>query len=138
MIYTLDSNTISYMLRKEGHTLSNFTKEIVELGNHYAIPFIVAHEIKRWLFYKPTQMTKDYSKKFNELFNAVKHRAEMPEIVWDKATYLYIDLKSKGALISNSDIIIAAYCIVNDYTLATRNTKDFNRIDDLNLVNWFD
>ena len=138
MIYTLDSNTISYMLRKEGNVLSNFNKEIAELRNHYAIPFIVAHEVKRWLLYKPTKIIKDYNEKFNGLFNSVKHRAEMPEIIWDKATDIYIDLKSRGQLIGNSDIIIAAYCIVNNHMLVTRNTDDFNRINGLKHVNWFD
>ena len=36
----------------------------------------------------------------------------------------------------DGDIFIAAYCIVNDYTLVTDNTRDFSRIDGLKYVNW--
>lgn len=36
----------------------------------------------------------------------------------------------------DSDILIAAYCIVNDYTLVTDNTSDFERIEGLKFVNW--
>jgi tRNA(fMet)-specific endonuclease VapC len=41
-------------------------------------------------------------------------------------------------VIGDADILIAAYCLVNDYTLVTNNTNDFNRIDGLKLVNWKD
>jgi len=138
MTYALDSNTISYMIRNEGNTLKNFTLEIVEHGNHYAIPFIVTHEVKRWLLYKPTKAEKEYINKFNALFTSVKTRAEMSEFVWHKATEIYILLKSRGQLICNSDILIAAYCLANDYTLVTRNIGDFKRIDGLKYVNWFE
>jgi len=62
----------------------------------------------------------------------------MPAAVWNKAAEIYIALKQKGQLIKESDILIAAYCLINNYTLATRNTRDFSRINGLNLVNWFD
>jgi len=138
MIYALDSNTISYMLREEGNTLNNFVQEIVERKNGYAIPFIVAHEIERWLLYRPTRETMMYLDKFAKFFGRVRNKAEIPETVWNKATEIYISLKAGGKLIGNADILIAAYCLVNDYTLVTRNTKDFERIEGLKLVNWFE
>ena len=36
----------------------------------------------------------------------------------------------------DGDIFIAAQCIVNDYTLVTDNTGDFERINGLKTVNW--
>jgi len=137
MIYALDSNTISNILRNEGETRNNYTHEIIELGNRCAIPFMVMHEVKRWLIYKPTKTTKVYNNEFDIWFSSVKHRAEMPIKVWEKATEIYITLKAKGQLIGNADILIASYCLVNDYTLVTRNTKDFVRIDGLKCVNWY-
>ena len=62
----------------------------------------------------------------------------MPIEVWNKAAEIYISLKQKGQLIKEADILIAAYCLVNGYTLVTRNIKDFIRIDDLNFINWYD
>jgi predicted nucleic acid-binding protein len=38
----------------------------------------------------------------------------------------------------DGDIFIASHCIVNGYTLVTNNTKDFNRIEELKIVNWKD
>jgi len=134
--YVLDSNTISYMLRSEGDVRTNFAAEL-NRGNEYAIPFIVMHEVKRWLLYKSTKTLKVYNQEFDGLFSLARHNAEMPIGLWEKATDIYITLKSKGQLIGNSDILIAAYCMVNDYTLVTRNTDDFKRIDGLKFTNWF-
>ena len=137
MIYALDSNTISYALRHEGNARKNFTREIMERGNEYAISFMVMHEVKRWLLYKPTKILIKYNEEFDGLFQPVKHTAEMPCSVWEKATEIYNSLQSKGQLIKDADILIASYCIVNGYTLVTRNAKDFERIEDLKFVNWY-
>ncbi|MCL2169787.1 MAG: PIN domain-containing protein [Defluviitaleaceae bacterium] len=135
--YTLDSNTISYMLRNEGDAQRNFVREIDVFGNKYTIPFIVMHEVKQWLTYRPTKTSKERNEKFDELFAKVIVQAEMPINVWEKATEIYIELRSKGQMIGGADILIAAYCLVNGYTLVTRNIKDFERIEGLRLVNWF-
>ena len=137
MIYALDSNTITYILRDEGKVRSNFNYEIIECDNYYAIPFMVMHEVKRWLLYKPTKTLKAYNQEFDKLFLSVKHRAEIPISVWEKTTDVYIALKSKGQLIGNADILIASYCLVNNYTLITRNISDFERIDGLKFNNWY-
>ena len=138
MIYTLDTNTISYLLRGEGNIEKHFHREIIQAGNYYAIPLIVVFEIKRWLLDKPTKQLRDFAQQFDILFENVEEVAEMPIEVWDKAAEIYIALKQKGQLIKEADIIIAAFCLINSYTLATRNMKDFERIDGLKLVNWFE
>ena len=135
--YALDSNTVSYLLRNEGEVRNNFARTMEYYGNHYAIPYVVAHEVKSWLLYKPSKATKEYNQEFDELFLCVKHRAEMPAAVWEKATEIHIKLRSRGQLIGSADILIAAYCLVNGYVLVTRNTKDFERIDGLKIVDWF-
>lgn len=43
------------------------------------------------------------------------------------------DLRHKGQLISDPDILIAATAIHHDLTLLTRNVKDFQRIPELKL-----
>ena len=138
MIYALDTNTISNLLRGEGNVKNNFQQEIIRAGNFYTIPLIVVFEIKRWLLDKPSKQLQDFARQFELLFQSVETEAEMPADVWNKAAEIYVALKQKGQLIKEADMLIAAYCLVNGYTLATRNIKDFNRIDGLNLVNWFD
>ena len=137
MIYALDTSTISYYLRGEGRVNENFHQEIITSGNVYTISYFSAYEIMRWLNYKPTRITQFYATKFDLMFKNVSGLADMPGAVWDKAVEVYIALQSKGQLIGDADILIAAYCLVNDYTLVTRNISDFNRIDGLKVVNWF-
>ena len=136
--YVLDTNTISYFLRDEGNVRQHVRQEFSDYGNSYAIPFVIFYEAKRWLLYKPTKILKDYNKKFDVLFQGVQDTAEMPIEVWKKATEIYMQLQRKGQLIKDADILIASYCIVHDYTLVTRNKSDFERIDGLKFVNWYD
>ena len=136
MTYALDTNTVSYFLRGEGNVRYYYDKEILQSGNCYAIPLAVVYEINRWLQYKPDKDKKNFGQEFDALFHNVRDTAEMSHDVWKKAVEIYIELKSKGKLIGDADILIASYCVVNNYTLVTRNISDFERIYSLKLVNW--
>ncbi len=46
------------------------------------------------------------------------------------------DLRSKGKIIEDFDILIASIAIVNSCILITNNTDHFERIDDLQIENW--
>jgi len=137
MTYVLDTNTISYFLRGEGNVGNCFQKEVVSAGNPYTIPYIVAYEIWRWLHDKPTGQIKAFARQFDILFTNVQDKAEMSASIWRKAADVYINLKQKGQLIGDADILIAAYCLVNNYTLVTNNSSDFDRISGLNHINWY-
>jgi len=137
MTYVLDTNTVSYFLRGEGNVDRCFQQEVVHAGNPYAIPYVVAYEIWRWLHDKPTGQIKAFTQQFDILYTNVQAKAEMSASVWKKAADVYIALKQRGQLIGDADILIAAYCIVNNYTLVTNNSSDFNRISGLNHVNWY-
>ncbi|GHU53286.1 hypothetical protein FACS1894200_13840 [Spirochaetia bacterium] len=52
------------------------------------------------------------------------------------AARIYADLKKRGLLIEDADILIAAFCIQNDYILVTNNSKHFKNIGNLNSINW--
>ena len=136
MVYALDTNTISFLLRGEVKVVKCFQKEIVKVGNPYVIPPIVYFEIRRWLLNKPTKALYVFSQHFDRMFGNVKNKADMSSSVWDKAVDIYISLKDKGQLIGDADILIAAYCIDNDYTLVTDNERDFGRINEIKIVNW--
>ena len=135
--YVLDTNTLSYFLRGEGNVRENMKREISERGNSYSIPYTVFYEVKRWLLYKPTRLLKEYNQKFDTMYQSVEDSADMPFNVWKKAIEVYISLQGKGQLIGDADILIASYCLINDYTLVTRNTSDFERIDGLKFVSWY-
>jgi tRNA(fMet)-specific endonuclease VapC len=46
------------------------------------------------------------------------------------------DLKLKGCMIEDFDILIASIAIANQYIIVTNNDKHFSRIENLSLENW--
>ena len=50
------------------------------------------------------------------------------------AAEIYNELKKKGNLIGNQDILIAGICITHDIPIITRNTSHFSRISRLRML----
>ncbi|MES0489221.1 MAG: hypothetical protein ABUK01_04465 [Leptospirales bacterium] len=45
-------------------------------------------------------------------------------------------LERKGEPIGPYDLMIAATAMMNDYVLVSNNTREFKRIENINLVDW--
>ena len=136
MIYALDTNTISFLLRpsRNQEVVHRFEK-IIEQGDGYVIPPVSHYEVNWYLIRK--NATAQLSV-FNELYAGSSARLNMGEAEFIKAAEIRADLEARGLPVGNkdADIFIAAYCIVNGYTLVTDNVKDFERIAGLSVVNW--
>jgi len=130
MIYALDSNVISYALRKDKAILDRIA-EAARQGNDIIIPPIAYYEVRRWLNVTGATSKERY---FNELCgNAV---ASLDVAALKKAAQIYADLHRKGRPTSDADILIAAFCIVNQCVLVTNNERHFSDIDELKKTNW--
>ena len=57
---------------------------------------------------------------------------------WEKAADIYALSRKNGKPIEDTDILVAAFCIVNNYTLVTNNVKHFEDVDGLIFKKWFD
>jgi len=55
--------------------------------------------------------------------------------VLEKATAIYVELKQRGELLPDADILIAAVAQVHDLVVVT-DDNHFNRISGLRLENW--
>ena len=60
---------------------------------------------------------------------------------WDESAgeeyaRLYVKLKRKGMMIGNMDLLIASHAKSLGATLVTNNTKEFERVEGLQLENW--
>jgi len=134
MIYAFDSNIISGILKRDEAIINKYREEAMR-GGDFIIPPIVFYEVQRGLLAKNL---------FNRLekFENFCQNLEIGEFnfeIWQKAAQIHAMLSQQGKPIGgkyDGDVFIAAYCIVNDYTLVTNNTKDFGRIDGLKFVNW--
>jgi len=54
-----------------------------------------------------------------------------------QAAQIRVELEKQGNPIGPYDILIAATAIANRATLVTHNTKEFSRIENLLIVDWF-
>ena len=137
MIYALDSNTISFLLRRDKNqtVAKRFEDEIVNGGNYYVIPPLSYYEIYWYLIRKKATVQMRI---FNDLYAGALVEINMKESEFIKAAEIRADLEERGLPIGNkdADIFIAAHCIINNYTLVTDNTSDFERISGLDIVNW--
>jgi len=60
----------------------------------------------------------------------------MESLVADHYADIRADLASKGNLIGNNDLWIAAHVRALDKTLVTNNLKEFSRVNGLKMENW--
>ena len=134
MIYALDTNIISFLLRpvKNPDVVGQFER-ILERSEGYIIPPQCYFEIKWHLLWKDAPVQMDV---FESLYQKSSTKVNMGEAEYIKASQIKADLLRRGTPIGDADIYIAAYCIVNNYLLVTDNESDFKRIDGLKYVNW--
>jgi predicted nucleic acid-binding protein len=129
--YALDTNIVSYYLKKNQKIINKVSNEIDD-NNIIIIPPIVYFEIKRWLL-SNNAMVKLAA------FDALCARSGIGVIdkeILEIAVSLYADLRKRGITIEDADILIAAYCIKNGYILVTNNIKHFANIEGLKIANW--
>jgi len=101
-------------------------------GNSIVVPPLVYYEVKRGL--ASIQATRQMKKfeAFCELFPV----GELGDYLLEEAIDIYVQERKAGRNTEDADIFIATFCIHNDYTLVTDNTRHFDNIADLHLANW--
>lgn len=60
----------------------------------------------------------------------------LPEIAAETYGRTRFELESKGRLIGNNDLWIAAHALASELILVTNNEKEFRRINGLRIENW--
>jgi len=56
---------------------------------------------------------------------------EVDIAIWKRAASIWAALRKMGKIVGDADILIAACCLENGYTLVTYNTKHFIDINGL-------
>ena len=131
MTYALDTNVLISMAIPS-HPVRARRNAAVAEGNSLVIPRVAHYEMLRgFLCYSAPAKEESY-RNFSSTFPVGK----ITEQVWQRATQIYAELHKKHFTVKDADILIAAFCLVNEYTLVTDNTKDFENINDLQMVNW--
>lgn len=134
MLYILDTDICSYIIRKQPPQVLLALDASVQQGHEIAISAITYAEL---LFgAKRSGNPGKHSTLINELCERLHDI-----IAWDaRAAEQFADLQTlllnQGTPIGANDTLIAAHVLSLDATLVTNNTKHFGKAPGLNLVNW--
>ena len=131
MMYALDTNIISHILRGDKDVKQRWRQEESE-GNRSVIPLMVYYEVRRGLL---AHDATNKMRAFEELCVTLGIN-NLTVADMNTASNIYAEHKNSGTLIDDTDILIAAQCITHSYTLVTHNTRHFERIEGLQLVDW--
>tara|TARA_R110000868_G_scaffold158036_3_gene385783 strand:- start:32692 stop:33096 length:405 start_codon:yes stop_codon:yes gene_type:complete len=131
MKYLLDTCTISDYARKHAATLDHITQASPK---DFAISSVTEMEVHYGFQYSP-ERAKAFVKATTALMDAI---TILPFDSRDAqlAGELRAALRKKGTPIGPYDLLIAATAINHNLTLVSANTKEFERISQLSLVNW--
>ena len=127
----LDTNIVSYIMREDENVIKNWKSE-EKRGNRSVIPLMVYYEVKRGLVANGASVRL---RLFEDLCDAfIINDLTISDM--DTAAVIYANQKRKGKTIEDADLLIAAQCISNGYTLVTNNIKHFEGIENLLITNW--
>jgi len=130
-LYLLDTNTLIYFFKNLGNVsgvlLSKSPKEIT-------IPAIALYELEVGI-----AKSKNPKKRKKQLSDLVSTVAISPFGAKEAAAAALIraTIESKGTPIGPYDTLIAGIALSTKSTLVTHNTKEFNRIKNLTIEDWF-
>jgi tRNA(fMet)-specific endonuclease VapC len=135
MNYLLDTNICIYIIKKSPEKVLIKLESIIneEKKNELYLSSITVSE----LYYgveKSNQKERNLEalKGFLTPFQIVSFDLASAEIFGKVRS----DLERKGVVIGPYDLQIASVAMANDFVLVTNNTKEFKRVDGLNIENW--
>lgn len=128
----LDANAVVDYLRGRGAIAANLLAvSPAEIG----LPSVAACEV--WVGVLGSQNAARRTVLF-EQFLATLRILPFDGTTSRKAAQLRHDLERKGEAIGPLDMLIAATALINGAILVTRNVREFARIPELKVVNWYD
>lgn len=131
MKYLLDTNIIAYIINERPpEVISKF--QSLSKDEIFVSSIVVAE-----LWYGVAKShKKEQNKSALENFLAPLTIVDFDLIAAKFYAVIRADLESKGAIIGSNDILIAAHALSLGLTLVTNNTKEFGRVNGLELENW--
>ena len=130
-MYVLDTNTLIYFFKGMG----NVSRHLLEVPpRDIAVPTIVLFELEVGIA-KSTSPAKR-QKQLRGLINAV-NISPFGYKEAGHAAAIRVKLEKKGLMIGPYDILIAAVALSQKGTLVTHNIAEFERVEGLELIDWY-
>ncbi|KAA3610324.1 MAG: type II toxin-antitoxin system VapC family toxin [Calditrichaeota bacterium] len=131
MTFTLDTNTLIYFFKGLGNIADNL---LSKSPSEILIPSIVLFELEFGIV--KSSKPEKRRKQLNQLLSSLK-TLPFSQKEAKQAAIIKAELESKGTPIGPMDTLIAATAMASNSTLVTHNTKEFSRIENLKIEDWF-
>lgn len=130
-MYLLDTNTVIYFFKG----LGNISKNLLNVSpKDVSIPSIVVYELEVGIAKSnDSQKREEQLKRLLSQINIINFTQK--EAIDSAKTRA--DLEKKGTPIGAMDVLIAGCAKANNLILVTRNTKEFERVENLRMVDWY-
>jgi tRNA(fMet)-specific endonuclease VapC len=128
----LETDFLIALIRKDKEALKNLGTLLAEDERITTTP-INASELFKGAY---------LSERIDDNLKAVRgilNRLELLDFTLGAAAYygeIYSELKERGELIGDLDILVASIALANNEKLITRNIKHYNRIRELEIESW--
>jgi tRNA(fMet)-specific endonuclease VapC len=134
MIYMLDTNICSFIMRERPPSVLDRLQQAVELQNSVAISVITYYEMLLGA------IGRNASPRHATLIEAFVARLSVI-LPWDRAAAeeamrIRRDLSAKGTPIGGNDAMIAGHALAADCVLVTNNSREFSRVAGLHVEDW--
>ncbi len=130
MKYALDTNTLSYYMRHEGHVVDRLQGRPPDA---IALPSAVVYEVNFGLRRAGRREELEAFARMVQVVDVLAFDAEAA----DHAARIKLQLQSLGTPIGPIDVIIAATARRHGCTLVSHNMREFSRVPDLLLEDWY-
>jgi len=131
MLYMLDTNICSYIIRNKPQSIKSKLQEVEE--NHtIALSSIVVSE----LLYGATKKDSPKLMKIVSAFIDNFIIYDYSKISAQSYANIRTDLEKKGKIIGANDLLIASHALSLGAVLVTNNTREFERVEKLSLEDW--
>ena len=127
----LDTDILSHLMKGDVNVSAQAAAYLSE-HDRLSFSIITRYEILRGLRAKSAHLQEA---RFDVLCSKSNVFALTDSII-KEAAGIYAQLRSRGEMIGDADILIAATAIVNEIELNTNNRKHFERVAGLKLTNW--
>lgn len=132
--YMLDTNICSYILReKPAQVLEAFERAFQE-GHRIVISAITYFELLHGAA-RPKAPRK-LAAEIEELVSRLDDIVPLDTDAVKRAASLQGKLFRKGCPIGQADALIAGHALANDCVLVTHNTREFSRVEGLQVHDW--
>ncbi len=130
-MYLLDTNTLIYFFKGIGEVENNL---FARSPRDIFISSLVLYELQVGISKSNNPQKRE--KQLSILLEQV-NVIDFAEREAKASAKIRTNLEKKGTPIGPIDILIAGCAVAHNLTLVTHNTKEFMRVDDLRLEDWF-